>query len=443
MVIKNQCLCPISVPKVTGTTARILRCGWCPNCLRQKRNELAVRAIREVEGKKFAFLTFTYRPEDCPIQVTDFISDDNGEYVVKTSFFRDSDKKFHINAPFEWVINKNGKRSKRYRPLCKELENGFRYYYYTTLYSDFQKMLKRYRIKHPKTLKHFIAAPEYGGLTFRPHYHMLVIGLTDNEIKDLVSEWSFGDVDIDLCNSDNKDNDPQKIAFYLAKYCNKGKYDCPYITEGKCLKPRRCTSVGFGKGSEDSFNKLRSILLGGSFCNEPDPWSDFDLPLSPKQLHYLASQRKYPIVGNVYKDHKIVDTRLYDYPMPKYLINKVFKKTVKSVQYNDSYNQKRVALFECPLSELDKSRLQTIKEFDPNCKVRYHQVSSPLQKQITSIVLADLVSCALRQQEKDRRIYQTMGNIPQLASDIQNDEKITLQAVEKSFIQDLANTSIF
>lgn len=430
MVIKNQCLCPISVPKVTGTTARILRCGWCPNCLKQKANELVVRTVREVEGKQIAFLTFTYRPEDCPIQITNFIADENGEYVVKTSIERDSDKYFHNNAPFDWVTNKNGKRSKRYKPLCQELDNGLRFSYYTVYFKDFQKMLKRYRIKHPGTLNTFIAVPEYGGLTYRPHYHILVVGLSELQINDLVAEWPYGDVDIDLCNREDRTNDPKKIASYISKYCNKGKYDCPYIREGKCIKPRRSISKNFGIGTLEQFKELKNNLLGGSYCHTPDPWSNFDLPQSPKQLHYLASQRKY-LINN------------YPYPMPKYLINKVFKKTIKSVQYNDSYNQKRVALFECPLSKLDKSRLQTIKEFDPNCKIRYHQVSSPLQKQITSVVLADLVVSALRQQEKDKRVYQSMGNIPQLVSDIQFDEKNTLQAVEKSFIQDLANTSIF
>lgn len=239
MVIKNQCLHPISVPKVTGVAARVLRCGWCPNCLKQKKNELMVRTVRESEGKNVAFLTFTYRPSDTPVQITDFVADENGEYVVKSCIVRDKELSFHNNAPFQYVVNKNGKRSKKYGVYSEELDNGFRYRYYTIDYTDPQKMLKRFRIKNPNVLKSFILVPEYGGLTYRPHYHMLVIGMSERYIQDLVSEWKFGNVDIDLCKNPNKPNDPKKIASYIAKYCTKGKYDCPYIKQGFCVKPRR------------------------------------------------------------------------------------------------------------------------------------------------------------------------------------------------------------
>lgn len=431
MIIKNKCICPISLPKVTGTTARILRCGWCPNCLRQKKNELVVRTVREVEGKRIAFLTFTYRPEDCPIQTTEYIVDkDTGEYKERKSILRDKDKLFHRLAPFVWKTNKNGKRSRRFQPIMQETDFGFRYKYYTLYYDDFQKMLKRYRIKHPDTLKTFISVGEYGALTYRPHYHMLVVGLNESQINDLVSEWKYGEVYIDLCNNPKKPNDPKKIASYVAKYCNKGKYDCPYISQGKCIKPRRNSSINFGLGSQEQFKELRNNLLGGEFCHCPDPWLTDDLPLSDKQLKYMASQRHYLIND-------------YSYPMPKYLINKVFKKTYKSVEYYDSANNRCVAIYECPCSDAVKSRIKELRKQGKIIKISYHQVSSPVQKQVARVILAELVSDAMRQQEQDKRLYAVCGKDTFDFSDTQNDEKNTLKDFEESFLSDLERNTLY
>lgn len=432
MIIKNQCLHPISVPKITGTTARILRCGWCPNCLRQKKNELVVRTVREVQGKSIAFLTFTYRPEDCPIQVTDLIVDkETGEYIEKSHIIRDSDLNFHTNAPFEWRLNKNCKRSKRYKPLFSETDYGFSYQYYTVNYVDIQLALKRFRIKHPGALETFICVGEYGSVTYRPHYHMLVVGMSDSEINDLVDEWQYGDVYTDLCNTKGKSNDPMKIASYIAKYCVKGKYDCNYIKEGKCQKPRRCSSKGYGCGTIEQFNQLKTNLLGGDFCHCPDPWVTDDLPLSAKQLSYMASQRKYMIND-------------YVYPMPKYLVNKVFKKTFKVVKYVDDQFNKRCFIREHKSNDSEfKNLVSCLRKEKRLLSVTYHQVSSPVQKQITHQLLSILVSDTLRQQAKDKRIYTNYDLFIECQTDISNDEKNTIDDVEKHFISDLERSSIY
>ena len=102
MEVKNKCLSPVAVPRITGTTLPIFRCGKCPNCLKQKANELSVRAIREVGYRPLGWVTLTYDDANCPIQVSeDSVDMDTGEIVhVRDSIVRDSS--FFQRASFVW-----------------------------------------------------------------------------------------------------------------------------------------------------------------------------------------------------------------------------------------------------------------------------------------------------------------------------------------------------
>lgn len=452
MIIKNQCLHPISIPKVTGVTARILRCGQCPACLRQKQNEFAVRAIRQMQDRKPAFLSFTYDNEHCPIQFTKFrFDEDTGEYFIEKDIRRDSS--FFQRAKYEIHYNKNGCPVKRYFPIFNEYTGALTYQYPSVYYEDLKLAIKRFRIKHPGVLTDFTIVPEYGSIGFRPHYHMLVYGLSETDINLLVSEWSFGHVDVDLCNNPLKDNNPRKISTYISKYATKGGYDCPYIKKGIVSKPRRSVSRSFGCGSEEDFKKLKDVLFCSDVTKIDDPFNEFDCDLSDNHLKLLLSRRSYMLDN-------------YRYPLPKYLVNKIFKQSVKTITFYDSDRNKRTRSFKLPLSSLENSYFQSIKETCEVISVRYHQINSLLQKKISYLLFSDFASSICREQAKSSRLvegsslvsqfeadhfypelsdrsYLSNNNWTDIYSEIDNDETYVLNACGEEFVRQMYNNSIF
>ena len=409
MKIYNQCLHPVAVPKLTGSAA-VLRCGNCVNCVKQKKNELAVRTYREFIGQPFGFLTFTYSDDNCPVQVTEF-NNVNGELTeVKSSVVRGSHTDFFQSASFEWRTNKSGKKSKRYNPLIKDTQDGFIASYYTVLFKDLQLALKRFRIKHPRRLQQFIAVPEYGSLTFRPHYHMLVLGLSEAELQDLAAEWPYGEVKVDDGKNPEKDNDVMKISQYVAKYCVKGHFDCPYISKGYCRKPRRAISKNYGIGCD--FKELTDVLICKSELGITSPW--LDVELSERQLSLLSSRRKFTI------------NKDFDYVLPKYLVNKIFKKTIKAVTYEYN-NSRKTALFAVPLSESDRRCYQAIKDYSrqhgSTVEVKYHQISSPLQSKVANYTLRCLINDARRELDKVKRTVKDVRTLNEYFDSKENQRK--------------------
>ena len=436
MNIINKCLDPISVPRVTGTTLRILRCGTCVNCIKQKKNELAVRTYREFEGQRIGFLTFTYDDDNCPIQVTNIDPEGN----VSADIVRGSHTDFFSKAQYIWVRNKDGKPSKRYKPTVETDDVGMHVQYFTTYYQDLKNALKRFRIKHKNILKQFIAVPEYGSLTYRPHYHMLVMGFDDSLLKELADEWPYGRVDIDNGQDPNKPNDPERISKYIAKYCVKGKFDCPYIKKSYCQKPRRSVSIGYGLGRD--IEHLKKVLMCTSELGISSPWEDVELTES--QLSLLASRRMYMMNGK-------------KMPLPKYLVNKMFKRTIKILTFKETlydtiypYKSNEVEVvrrFVLPLSDADKQIIENIKS---NCrlqglplKVSYHTESSPLQVKTANFILSRLVHDAREQLQKDLRSVKDILDLEHKTRLAELGYEDISERLEKEYYRELENSSIY
>ena len=356
MELSHRCLNLISLPKVTGCDVACIPCGQCSECLKRKGNELAVRLIRECMSKKYAYmLTFTYDNEHLPILKSESNIDfRTGEILSPFSrrFITDSaERKFFFdNCPFTWQFNKKGERVKRYSPLCFESWNGVYTSYYQSLnYDDFKCMLKRVRHKIKTPFK-YCSVPEYGGVGYRPHIHFILVGLPLSEVQLFVNAWTFGHVDVREIGSDSLDKtaDFGKISAYVSKYASKGKFDCPYIFEGLCLKPRRCSSVSFGFGDEGQKAALQSYLFAF------DLYGEYDVTNPPDNISIdiLKQRRRYALNG-------------YNYPLPKYFVHHFFYQ-----RYYDKLSQ------------------------------RYFSKATPLQKQIGSSLLADIVRFFERESEK-------------------------------------------
>lgn len=391
----HQCLQPISLPALLGVSARLLPCGKCPNCLKRKANELVVRVDRQLQGRNVTFLTFTYDNEHCPIYRKAYMFDkDTGEVLASAGRFVDFPQ-FFERADYVWRTNKKHFKVMRFKVYeeCDIYDDyGFSYEYYMSLrYDDIKGCFKRVRVNHE--FGDFLLVPEYGGAGYRPHYHMLCIGFSDSCIEALVSDWQshFGAVDVRRVECKDLDS-VRKLSSYITKYCSKGRFDCPYIFSGNCQKPRRSQSLNFGCGSDADFKKLCNVL------KRVDLYGDYDLNVVPDGFApaALSCVRSYNING-------------YSYPMPKYLIRKIF--------FNHG------------------------KEISADGKVRYFSRATPVQKEVSASILADLV-CDFKRKAGDDDLV----NSRSLSSDSvihSDDEKALYYAAVSHFVGDLECNSIY
>lgn len=170
-------------------------CGWCKNCLMQRKSEWAMRMQHELlYWKNASFITLTYDDQNLPM----------------------SEKNI-------------------YWPTLRK--------------TDLQKSIKRIRKEiYPKKIKYYMCG-EYGPKTQRPHYHGIIYGL--DYIKDvevIIRNW-------DMCdwNEERIEKSIQSVNYdacsYVAEYVLKkinDRDDEEYGPTGR-EKPFRIQSNGLGK----------------------------------------------------------------------------------------------------------------------------------------------------------------------------------------------------
>lgn len=118
---------------------------------------------------------------------------------------------------------------------------------------------------HRPGIKYFICG-EYGPRTLRPHYHGVIFGIDYPDFRTFFqNDWQsrFGFVDSSRIEYDNNKS-PQRVANYVSKYCSKGQFENPRVSEnpGCFEKPRRIMSKGLGKVKA---LQMRVELLGKDF----------------------------------------------------------------------------------------------------------------------------------------------------------------------------------
>lgn len=132
-------------------------CGKCPNCKRKRINQWVFRLLQEEEVHASSFfVTLTYNTKNVPLTPRGFMT---------------LDKK------------------------------------------NVQDFLKRLRKKQPDTPIKYYYAGEYGSDNNRPHYHMIIFGVTNKE--NIHEAWQLGDIHIG--------NVKGASIAYTAKYIDKPK----------------------------------------------------------------------------------------------------------------------------------------------------------------------------------------------------------------------------
>lgn len=148
-------------------------CGRCPNCKQRRVNDWTFRMLQEDKVSSSAyFITLTYDNEHVPLTEKGYMT------LVK------SIKK----------LNRKGK-------LCSYPHP-----------KSVQAFIKRLRKDTSDKLRYYFAG-EYGSLTFRPHYHLILFNLSDISLVE--KHWKWGHVDIGTVSG-------RSIA-YTTKYIDKKK----------------------------------------------------------------------------------------------------------------------------------------------------------------------------------------------------------------------------
>lgn len=177
-----MCTSPIIIryQSIEGNHAKLVPCGKCFECLKQKQNDYFVRIYEELsQSSKACMVTLTYAPHNVPY--------------------------FLING-------------KKYLTVWKD---------------DVKSWMKRFRTNYERAtgykIGRFFLCSEYGEHTHRPHYHCIFFNMSKKDISLALNDWRkrFGFVmvkDIDFSSSKSL----ECSARYVSKYCVKGVFENPF-----------------------------------------------------------------------------------------------------------------------------------------------------------------------------------------------------------------------
>lgn len=299
-------------------------CGKCINCLVRAQRDYSYQLFREATHiGNVTFLTLTYRPDCLPLVAWKCdVDTDTGELV------RDySSHVFRLGSSSSlWPA----REYVREHPKFKKNE----FYVYSssddivfgccpTLYrEDVKSWLKTARIQYEREFGYklkfrYFVTGEYGFKTDRPHYHMLIFGLSEHDVDYLARCWRrrFGKCDVRKVKNvvtKNK-NSYQAVGNYVAKYLCKGEFDSSLCSLGFAQKPRKQSSRDLGQ-VERELDALRNYHC----CF--DLFGKFDINNVPDNLK--NNEQFLEEVHNRLSSSLTVGKQTYQ--LPRYAKRKVF-----------------------------------------------------------------------------------------------------------------------
>lgn len=195
--------------------SQLVTCGKCDECLKQYQNDWMTRLYSEMKVQhKAVFFTLTYRPDAVPT----VYDEETGEAYLTV-------RKEHVASFMKQVREMRRK---------KGLSVGFRWF----------------------------LTSEYGPTTLRPHYHGLVLGLSEREFAPFAKKWSdqYGFVQKREFNMLDSKTALCSIR-YVAKYCAKGSFENPLVAAGKVEPTFHLMSKSIGKNYLDDAKKHYYLAL--------------------------------------------------------------------------------------------------------------------------------------------------------------------------------------
>lgn len=293
----------------------LVNCGHCPACQQEKAARRANRIRNQVvDGQICLFVTLTYGSKFVPYVRRSELASRPMNVVV----YRDYDVQFRRGADVHGSVSFVKKVFKSspfilerhyeydddfsidcFKPLCINKKRNL--YDFDKVgvcyYPDVQDFLKRLRqnlkrnFGFDKQFSYF-SCSEYGGDSFRPHYHLLLFIPKESEAafrSAVDASWLYDD----KCALPRRIEVARNPASYLSSYVNCGS-DFPSFFKKDCFRQKHSYSLNFG-AVLDCFS-LRSILLSAD----------------RKVMSYYSLRN----VGGV--------KQVVSVPIPKYIINRYF-----------------------------------------------------------------------------------------------------------------------
>ena len=314
---------------------RVVACGKCVNCLKNKQSDFACRIVREANALgSMVFVTFTYKPECLPFACTLYRVDrETGELFsdYKLKLLPESSLLDGLRSQYEFSL-------KGRQPFCVSRsfcsDEVYDYFYnFTPSISrlDFRKWLKRERVsyerKHGEKLPMFsyCCIGEYGTNTSRPHMHACFMGLTCKQVWEITQSWrdDFGFTYIENVKCVNKDGSSgfAKAARYVAKYLFKGKMDICTVLAGEAEKGRICASLRLGNDS------VRGSALSSaerSYYMAADLFGPLDWRHQTKMNGLKLNDNEKSLLSRIISSRSIMCLNGIYYRLPRSIVRSLF-----------------------------------------------------------------------------------------------------------------------
>lgn len=285
------------------------KCGKCKSCLQEKAAARSSRIRNEYDGKSLIFfVTLTYDRLSVPYFTQEGFDKirqmpSGSRYgllpvlrnqsirwsVSKHKYIHDYKKHVIANVPVD--LDSFNTRDLRFRWLSKS-PRKIGVCYFKDL-QDFNKRLRinLNRIGYDRKIRIFDCC-EYGGHTFRPHFHLLVFAedISPETFHNVVIKaWPYGRRIRDPKSCQLVTDDP---AGYVSSYVNSGHSISPFLT--KYFAQKHSSSKLFGHG-------LASFSL-----------AEIKKKVDSGTLNYYTTRIKDGV------------PTVFDFPIPKYVVNRWF-----------------------------------------------------------------------------------------------------------------------
>lgn len=272
-----MCTQPVTIKysNITGTHCIQVPCGKCTECKKQYQSDWAVRMYVESHRTYIVdFITLTYS-EDC----------------VPTRVFKESGEVFRTV----------------YKPHVQNWLKRAREIYYLT-----------YRKR--AEFKYFVTS-EYGPRTLRPHYHLLLFGCPLSLVEVLLKDWQkrYGFTNHKHFNftprkgEDSPDVQLQKITSYVAKYCSKGVFENPLVSEGKVFPTFHLISKGLGDNYINQSSIDEHHLNGKIKKYKNGKYSDAYLEALHQRMKFYYYENLRPVHLPRYYKIRLYATKILDH----------------------------------------------------------------------------------------------------------------------------------
>lgn len=330
-----NCLHPhkkIIVDAITGEKKEITYpCGHCINCLHAYQDMWSIRLTEEFKDKKvMIYDTLTVKPDAMFTYSPNVNCTGSTDEVAYADIYQPM-KVTHSNGTVDYNLYGTTVRWRRYRAdgimksyriakkyypqLDKEswkilVRNGGKVLWYPK--KQIQDWIKRGRQAFERFYGYrcdmsYFCPFEYGAVTSRPHFHILVFGISYQDyMRFFGNPWrknvGWTKPVTKIYNAESR-KDCSNIVRYVSKYCSKGVFESPLVKCGLAPKPYKLISKGIGEGylNKAKFDKFRTPEFRLWANNYSIPFGEKSFE---KKCNELAADKKWKELYKFKADYK-------------------------------------------------------------------------------------------------------------------------------------------